>query len=380
LGITPGGEVLFQTWAFLEGRWATHVRRMPLTAARAFASHEPDPPVRTAEDWRELVERIIATEGGDAGLTRPKRTPEDWQRLAQTFVRLYRERFGNAAPDDLTGFEHQLQELQALSLPAAARQRLALILGAVHGDYLCRRHGAVWRLVDGPLSQPEKRTVPSDPFGYAVNPFRSLHSSAGPGGSGDEEDEPVMWSRLRNILTSADGRTIVLTNDPDRPDATAFLADPDLARAEALLKLGNGAVADRILLDMMKWRQHERNSALLIHVGKLLHDHKRGAALNTLMTKHCPADSTDPRKYNLLGLALLDADPNAAAVQFKNALRCNLRYGPAYFNLATACEKSGNRLAAIQCLRRYLKLLGYSPLVEDARQRLAALEDDDGAP
>jgi tetratricopeptide (TPR) repeat protein len=83
----------------------------------------------------------------------------------------------------------------------------------------------------------------------------------------------------------------------------------------------------------------------------------------------------DPRTFNLLGLAQLPTSPQQAADAFKSALRCDLRYGPAYLNLALAYDRLGQRPAAVLCLRRSLQLMPQGPLARDAQRRLGELRE-----
>src|SRR5262249_28562458 len=131
--------------------------------------------------------------------------------------------------------------------------------------------------------------------------------------------------------------------------------------------------AERALLKMMKEKQHESNRYLALHVGRLLIEHKRFDALKSFMEKQVN-DPPDARAYNLLGLAVLDSDPETAIGHFKDALRCDLYFGPGYLNLSLAYEKALKRQEAQLCLRRYLKLFPFGSNAGDARQRLAALE------
>jgi len=116
-----------------------------------------------------------------------------------------------------------------------------------------------------------------------------------------------------------------------------------------------------------------------MEVGKLLYEHHRKAALRRLMERVSQEKPYDARRFNLLGLANLrdrdqpadsDTKPQVAIEAFKNALRCDLQFGPAYLNLAQAYEEAGNTSAARQCLLRYLQLLPDGPFAEDARRRL----------
>src|SRR5262249_37403736 len=106
--------------------------------------------------------------------------------------------------------------------------------------------------------------------------------------------------------------------------------------------------------------------------GKLLFENKRYTALRQLLTTRMKTLPPDARLHNLLGLAILDADPGTAAVHFRDALRCDLGSESALLNLALAFEKSGDRESAIACLRHHLRSRPGQPNA-DVRQRLAAL-------
>ena len=99
-----------------------------------------------------------------------------------------------------------------------------------------------------------------------------------------------------------------------------------------------------------------------------------GANIAEIQMYDHDAEPRDEHRYNLFGLALLDSDPGAAVLQFKNALRCNLYYGPGWLNLAQAYANANDRPSAVQCLRHYMRFMPYGPQAGDARQRLAALE------
>jgi predicted Zn-dependent protease len=111
----------------------------------------------------------------------------------------------------------------------------------------------------------------------------------------------------------------------------------------------------------------------MVAVGKVLYEHGRLAAVRRLLGPRVDALPHDAHRYNLLGLAMLDGAPNAAAQHFKNALRCDLNYGPGWLNLAETYAKVGERTAAEQCLRHYLHTAPFGPYADDARQRLADL-------
>lgn len=301
------------------------------------------------------------------------------QRLADAFATAYRQHFHAEPLADTAAWERQQRELRALALPEAVRPRFALVLGAVEGDYLRRRHGATWYMGAGalvPTAVPADRTDEDNPFGIILNPYRAVRDALGTKEDEDEEGGP--W--LRDALVRARGRALLLTNDPAAAkDALAELADPDLSRARRLYDEGKGdkdreAKADRLLLDLVGRPEHAKNEFLVLYVGKVLYEHGRSDALRRLVEPRVEAEPRDAHKYNLLGLALLPSDPAAAAKQFQNALRCDLGYAPGWLNLAQAYAAAHEPEAASQCLRHYLHGTPYGPFADDARQRLAALE------
>src|SRR5262249_10584824 len=148
-----------------------------------------------------------------------------------------------------------------------------------------------------------------------------------------------------------------LTNDPTAAEAAiAKLVDPDLAKGKELIAQGKLAEADRVLEQMLLREGQKGNYHLALQVGKLFYENNRFAALDRLMDRICNEEPTDARKFNLQGLALLDRNPRAAINSFKKAIRCDLRYGPAYLNLAQAYRQANDTPSAIACLRRFLEL------------------------
>jgi tetratricopeptide (TPR) repeat protein len=131
------------------------------------------------------------------------------------------------------------------------------------------------------------------------------------------------------------------------------------------------------LLALVDKKQHRANYHLALHVGRLLYEHNRLAALRQLMERQCGLKPLDAGKFNLLGLALVREDPRRAIDQFQRALRCDLRFGPAYLNLALAYQAIDEPRSARQCLRRYLKLEPAGVCARDARRRLQELEAEE---
>jgi tetratricopeptide (TPR) repeat protein len=341
--------------------------RLPLARAREFTAGQLARR-RSAKVWTNLAADVLAEAGLPADTRPPALDEEKVKKLATAFAKLYRERLRSERPDTAAELDALRAEARGLTLPAAERSRIALVLGAVEGEYLCRKHGARWVLTK-PNGPPLADPKPDELFRHIINPFRDFMTE-----DFDEDDEPG-FGTLTATLNLAEGRTLVLAHDTAvRLHVPA--ADPDLARGIGLLKDGRGDEADRVLLEMTK--RHAGNIHLTLHVGALLCEHGRKEALRTL-TQGLNADALkDARVYNLMGLARLDNDPQRAITDFRNALRCNLYHGPAYFNLAQAYEKTNDVVSARRCLRRYLKLMPYAPQAEDARRRLAELPPDAG--
>jgi tetratricopeptide (TPR) repeat protein len=168
---------------------------------------------------------------------------------------------------------------------------------------------------------------------------------------------------------------LVLTNDRATGQAALReLADPELARGQQLLEQGRGEEAQQVFEKMLKEKRHEKNLYLNLQIGKLLYEHNRYAALERLMEHQCDQLPRDARKFNLLGLALLNGQPQQAINAFKSALRCDVRFGAAYLNLAQAYQRANDLESARLCLRRYLAILPDGVYATDARRRLASVD------
>ena len=154
----------------------------------------------------------------------------------------------------------------------------------------------------------------------------------------------------------------------------AELTDGELNRAVELLQQGKAESAEQVFKNMLKERRHEQNMHLALQIGKILYDGKRLAALQQLMEEQCDRLPHDARKFNLLGLALLEAQPRQAVDAFKNALRCDLRFEAAYLNLAQAYQLANDAPSARMCLQRYLAFIPGGAYAADARRRLVAVD------
>ncbi len=346
---------------------AEHVElvRLPRDKAREFAAKQR-PARHNAKEWTALAVAALQDAGLPADAKAPALDEARVKKLAASFADDYRKRFGGVLPDTAAGLDRLRAETRALNLPPAERRRVALVLGAAEGEYLCRKHRARWAL-EKPTGPPLADPKIDELFRTVVNPFHDFW------GDGDEDlDDGPVFGGLTAALSQAEGRPLVLAHDATVRTHVAA-ADPDLARGTALLKEGRADEADRVLLEMTK--RHAGNYHLALHVGAVLSEQGHAAALRTLADQlNLKADELkDARVYNLVGVSRLDDDPKAAVTAFRNALRCNLYHGPAYFNLALAYEKQNDVASARLCLRRYLKLLAYSPMADEARRRLAEL-------
>jgi tetratricopeptide (TPR) repeat protein len=349
---------------------AEHVQlfRLPLAKARELAAKQ-NPDHRGTKVWTEMAAAALTKAGVPADARAPALDEEKVKKLAAAFGEVYRERFKADLPDTAAELDRLRGAARGLSLPVPQRRQIGLVLGAVEGEYLRRKHGARWALgkpAGAPLADPKVHEL----FRHIVNPFHDFWAQDADDFDPDEESA---FGTLVTALSVAEGRPLVLAHDQAVRTHVAA-ADADLARGAALLKEGQGDEADRVLLELTK--RHTRNYHLALHVGALLSDQGRKDALRTLAGRLNADALKEARVYNLVGVSRLDDNPQAAIAAFKNALRCNLYHGPAYFNLAQACEKANNVAAARRCLRRYLKLMPYGPLAEDARRRLAALPPD----
>ena len=135
---------------------------------------------------------------------------------------------------------------------------------------------------------------------------------------------------------------------------------------------------EKVLFKLLETKRHRKNHYLAMHVGGRLYSAGRKGVLLQIMDRICSAGPAEPSKYNLYGLALVDSEPRKAIVEFKNALRCDLNFGPAYLNLADAYAKIKDTQAADLCLDRYLKVNPNGPFTTEARQRIAVLELSSG--
>jgi hypothetical protein len=371
-GTEPGSDELYYLTEVTDETGPFRIlRRMPLKAARDFAAQEPETVRRDLVGWTAVIDRTLA-ESGITNVDKAEIGPKLIAEVAKNFQRFYRERFKAESPATLKGFVRLRKELSALQLPESVRNRFGLVATAVEVDYLLQKQSARWQ-INRAAPNPSAAGAES-PFGYVLNPLaaaRELTPNAG----------------LPSWLRKAEGRTVVFANDPaEAKKALAELEDPDLARGKDLLKQGKADEGEDVLFKMLKQKRHEKNYHLALQVGAALYAHNRNQALRGFMEEQCQQWPPDARKFNLLGLALLDFNPQKAVEAFQKALRCDLRFEPGYLNLAQAYQKVpssspaagsgpvGDFDAASLCLLRYLELMPQGAYAADARQRVAALE------
>jgi tetratricopeptide (TPR) repeat protein len=376
-----GDEVFFPVWQSAADGGAVHLQCADLKAVRDFDSKEPALPAHDLDAWTKVLDDSLDRANVSPQAQGEALPPDVLTRLADTFAKAYKEHFETDSPADAVGWERARRELRGLGVPPPQRPKFSLVLGAAQGEYLRRKHGAEWYMGAGPLvpkEMPADKVDEENPFGLILNPYRATGAEFA-GGGGDDEDDgdesagPSSW--LRDALVRARGRTLLLTNDPAAAkDALHELADHDLTKAGQLYENKHPADGDKLLLELIGQKKYAPNDYLVLCVGKLLYEHGRHDALRRLLEPRVDVEPRDAHRYNLLGLALLESDPSAAAQQFKNALRCDLAYGPAWLNLAEAYARAKEPAAATQCLRHFLHTLPFTPYTDDARQRLAALQ------
>lgn len=335
----------------LTGAPLVQMVRLPLRAVRTYLEEQAEAVARSAALWTTVADETMAEAGWKDGASV---TAELLAKLDQAFRKAHRGHFKGDAPSTAAALDSLRAEVQAAELPPATRKRYELILGAVEGEYLRRRpEGASWQL--GAAAPPGAAVSGETLLAYAVNPFRSLDRAA------DSTAPPS----LAEVVYRAAGRPLVLATDP-------AAAKPALDKAtgpaiDALAK-ADGAEADKAAQELVK--RHERNFALLRHVVEVLCHKERYDTARDLLQR--PATlPPDPRLHNLLGVALLPTDKNAAIKSFQDAIRCDLTFGPAYLNLAQAYWESGQITNARQCLRLYLRRAPKGELVADAQRRLS---------
>jgi hypothetical protein len=388
--VTKDGTLFYLTPQTSKPSSPLQLRRMSLADARNFAAKEPALPQRDVAAWTGLIDRVLEESKVPLNADGAMLTPQLLAKLVETFHGVYHDRFKTEPPATLSGLRRLRRELQSLSFPATAQERLTLLVGVLEGEYLVHHHGAQWLLTKGSLVHPAKaktlakadgspiRRPAESPFGYVADPFQAARAwtRMALGLEDEGANDAPLADAPEYFLRQAEGRPLVLANDPAAGQAAvAALSDPDLARATELWQQNKTDEAETMLLKMVEKERHKKNRRLVLVVGQLLYEHNRKLALQRLMEQQCQVWPHDARQYNLLGLALLETKPREAIEAFKKAVRCDLHFEPAYLNLAQAYERVNDRDAKRSCLYRYLRLRPDGVYADDARRRLAIEED-----
>lgn len=366
--VTRDGHLYCVAHSFAPEGNRTELLRLPLARARELAAR-PELRRRTVRAWVELAQATLKEAGLPADLSVRQLDGDKVAKIAAAFARQHRARMGDAPPDTAVALDTLRSDLAAFVLGPNEREPLTVVLGVAAGEYLRRKHGARWdfsSLADKPaLTNPEDH----DLFRTAVSPF----AAPDPGDRDDfDDDGAILFGSLRYLLQEADGRPIVLTPRTALYRQRVPAADPDLARGITLLESGKEKEADTVLVGLCE--RHRGNLRLALHVATRLYDRGRSEALARVIGQIDAEKVKDARAYNLLGVSLLKIDPAGAVEVFRKAIRCDLRFGAAYLNLAEAYRAQQNPVAARECLERYLTLAPYGPASADVRRRLAELD------
>jgi len=369
--VSKAGELFFLSQTPQEGALPlVELLSMMLKATDDFLKDQEDAASSRVKRWRKLADAALKESGVPANADGRTLSPDLLKKLADA-IDHQAAQAGGDAPQDRAALARQRDEIVALGLTPQVEARFVLLLGAAEGEYLRgQAKGSSWLLGKGAL---DTVVTGENPFAVAFNPFRLL----GP----REAGKPGAPPSLAEVLFRAEGRPLILSNDPAAArEALDKRIDPDLARGTVLLQNDKG---DRVLLDLMN--RHAGNYFLMRQVGLLLQQYGRSKALAVLLKPLCDQLDgggltlpRDARLYNLMGVILFDTSPDRAITAFQDALRCDLKYGPAFLNLAQAYEVSKRTQDARLTLRRYLKLFPDGELADDARRRLRIAGDDNG--
>jgi tetratricopeptide (TPR) repeat protein len=367
-GVDAHGMLYYRCDVSQTGSFYARLLKVDVKKAQDFAAREPKAVPRGVKEWTAVIEKTYRDAKVDASADRVQPTPELMAKLAETFSRAYREQFKAPAPANLQELDRQFWDLSVLEISSKERKRFRTVLAAVEGEYLRTHHGAEWRLGDGRIAANEDDSAQDNPFAFIVNGMSPGNFSADD--IDDEENAPRYFSRLCDQVRNAAGRKLILTNDSAAARAAIdALTDPDLAKGAEFLRTGQNA--DALLKELVK--KNPGNHFLAIHVARLLLDNDRRGAAADILGGAWEASILDPQKHNLLGVALLDKNPENAIGEFRKALECDPYYGPALLNLAQAFTKIADYASAEKCLREVVKRHPGDAQAADARRRLADL-------
>jgi tetratricopeptide (TPR) repeat protein len=371
-GIDSQGVIYFRCDASNPGAHYAQLLKIDMKAAEQFAAGEPETVLRDVKAWTAVIDQTIREAGVEANAAKTKLTAEIMAKLSEAFGRAYRDHFKATAPANLRELDRQGWEFNSLAIAGRDRRRFAMVRAAVEGEYLRTKHGAEWRLSEGPPPAPNKNVEEAS----NDNPFAFVLDLAGQGNvrvddDEDEDDEKLRYfGPLTQQVRQAAGRKLILTTDPSAGKAGAeALTDPDLEKGADLLKQRKNA--DELLKGLVK--KHPKNRFLALHVAKLLIENQRRDAARAILLEEREPSVLDVQKHNLLGIAWLEDAPRTAIEEFQKALGCNPNYGPALLNLSQAYTAVRDYHSAEQCLRHYVRHNPGDANAADARRRLADL-------
>jgi len=371
-GVDSQAVIYFRCDVNQPGNHFAQLMKVELKTAEKFATGEPESVLRDLKAWTGVIDQTMREAGLEGNAGKTKHTPLMMAKLSEAYSRAYLDYFKTAAPANLRELDRQGWELSSLSVSGKDRRRFALVRAAMEGEYLRMKHGAEWRLSEGPPAASDKNldAISNDnPFAYVLDVAEAGHGRVGD--DDDEDDErPRYFGPLTEQVRQAAGRKLILTNDPTAGKTAAeALADSDLEKGVSLLKQRKNA--DDLLKGLVK--KYPKNRVLALHVAKLLLDNQRRDAARGLLMEEWEPSILDVQKHNLLGIAWLDDAPRTAIEEFQKALGCNPYYGAALLNLSQAFTAVHEDRFAEQCLRRYVRHFPGDANAADARRRLADL-------
>src|SRR5262249_28292648 len=147
--------------------------RVPLNKARELAAAQATVR-RGAKAWADLSAAALREAGLPTDVRASALDEEAVKKLVAAVARNHRDRFKSELPDTAAELDRLRGEARGVTLSAAERSRIALVLGAVEGEYLRRKHAARWVLKPKPAGAPLAAPEIDDLFRHLVDPFRDL--------------------------------------------------------------------------------------------------------------------------------------------------------------------------------------------------------------
>jgi tetratricopeptide (TPR) repeat protein len=365
--VTENGNLYYLTCEPDKSGSKAILRHMPLKAAIEFAGQEPEAKPRDQSAWRAIFDEVLPPKTKTQEIT-----PAKAAALEEAFLKACAARFHLEPTKSPESFTRLCKELRSFPWSEPEIDQLALVLGAVQGQFLVRKENSRWnlgntvRLDDSCTSKSENES----PFAMAINPFALARCQL------HEKDGSADLSR---IVREATGRPLVLCGDiTQAAPALAGFVDVRLAEANKLFKDGEAEKGEQMLLQMLADKRQAGNHVLALRAAELLQEYGRNKALREVMEKECETPLANARRYNMLGVARLKDDVAGAIDAFKFALRSDLQFDEAYLNLALAYQRSGSLNQAKQCLTRYLNFRPDGKYAPEVRSRLAVLDAGGG--